>query len=183
MSRPGPVNTFFFWLMTLLGVAVLAPCLVLPPWLEYQAQLECLKAHRQYLAALETQLRGIQKQIEHLNTDPAYVLRLAQQDFGGSFKVPDIETIPVDAGPDSEPDVPTVSIVEDAPQPEPILPELTMFLEDALRRYPYAQAFVDERTRPLLMTAGGVLLVGAIVFLGLLDRGGRRAVLDAPPRG
>ena len=140
----------------------------MPAWLERQAQIEYLRAHEEYLAALRYRLQTTQKQIEHLNNDPAYLLRLAEQEFGGGIAVPNVETILIDPGPaaSSTPPMPT-SADPNAPRDEKLLPELAAFLDQAMQRHPYAQVFVDSRTRPLLMGIGGILLLTGIVLLGL----------------
>lgn len=176
MSGANGFKTLLFWLTILLGTAALAPCLILPAWLERQAQLEYLRAHEEYVAALRYRLQTTQKQIEHLNSDPAYILRLAEQEFGGSIAVPNVETILIDPGPASAAGQPPLPAGTDpnAPRDEKLLPELAAFLDQAMQRYPYAQVFVDSRTRPLLMGIGGVLLLTGIVLLGLAnDRGVR----------
>jgi hypothetical protein len=173
MSGTNGFKTLLFWLVILLGTAALAPCLILPAWLERQAQLEYLHAHEEYLAALRYRLQATQKQIEHLNNDPAYLLRLAEQEFGGGIAVPNVETILIDPGPAASGTTPPSAASADpnAPRDEKLLPELTAFLDQAVQRHPYAQIFVDSRTRPLLMGIGGVLLLTGIVLLGLV--GGR----------
>ncbi len=171
MSRPGPLNTLLFWFMVLAGTAVLAPCLILPAWLERQAQLECLQAQAEYKAALEQRLRAVRTQIDHLNNDPAYLLRLAEQDFGGAFRLPNVETIQIAPGPASVAPAsppPAAAVLPD----EALLPEIDRFLEGVMRRYVYAQVFVDGRSRPLLMALGGGLIGAGILLLGLLP--GRR---------
>ncbi len=180
MTRPSAVNTLLFWLMLLLGTAALAPCLVLPAWLERQAQLACLQARQAYLDGLQARLRTARIQIEHLNNDPAYILRLAEQDFGGAIKVPDVETIWIDPGPlpADATGPPVAAGSPPAESPEPLWPELDDFIDQGVRRYPEAQLFLDERTRPWLMGTGGGLIVAAIILLGLV--GDRRAGRSAP---
>ena len=182
MARSSPLATVLFWLMMLLGTAALAPCLLLPAWLERQAQLEYLKSHEAYLAALKLRLQTAQKQIEHLNNDPAYILRLAEQDFGGAFKLPNVETIRIEPGSVGDAATPPLNPPPpdaDTPQEDPLLPELSVFIEEAMRRYPHAQVFLDEKTRPMILGMGATLLVAGIVLLGLLD-GGRRGGRPQP---
>jgi cell division protein FtsB len=170
MARASVLNTVLFWLMVLLGTAALAPCLVLPAWLERQAQIECLHAREAYLATLQRRLQMLHKQIEHLNDDPAYILRLAQQDFGSALKVPDVETIPIEPG--VAPDDATLQPPMPARSPEDedqLLPDLTVFVEEAMHRYPYAWMYLDEKTRPVLMGLGGILLLNGIILLGLAN--------------
>jgi hypothetical protein len=167
MSRPSFANTLLFWLMLALGTAALAPCLILPAWLERQAQVECLRAREVYLAGLQRRLETVRKQIEHLNDDPAYILRLAEEDFGRAIKVPDVETIWIDPGPADAPSPPAAPIDALPENVEQLWPELDTFVDAAMRRYPEAQLFLDSRTRPWIMGTGGGLIVLAIVLLGV----------------
>jgi hypothetical protein len=167
MSRPSLANTLLFWLMLILGTAGLAPCLVLPAWLERQAQLECLRAREVYLAGLQQRLEVVRKQIEHLNDDPAYIIRLAEEEFGRAIKVPDVETIWIDAGSAEAPSPPPVPVAPLPDEADQLWPELDTFIDAAMCRYPEAQLFLDPRTRPWIMGTGGGLIVLAIVLLGL----------------
>ena len=167
MTRPSVANTLLFWLMLILGTAGLAPCLVLPAWLERQAQIECLRAREVYLAGLQQRLEVVRKQIEHLNDDPAYIIRLAEEDFGRAIKVPDVETIWIDAGSPDAPSPPPAPVEASPSEADQLWPELDTFIDAGMRRYPEAQLFLDSRTRPWIMGTGGGLIVLAIVLLGL----------------
>ena len=170
MPRASVLNTVLFWLMVLLGTAALAPCLLLPAWLERQAQIDCLHAREAYVETLRQRLLTVQKQIEHLNDDPAYILRLAQQDFGGALKVPDEETIPIEPGTASNEATPQPPLADRPPETDDdVLPDLSVFVDQAMQRYPYAWMFLDQQTRPVLMILGGVLLLNAIILLGLAN--------------
>ncbi len=165
---------FLFWLTILAGTALLAPCLILPAWLDRQAQAAYLQAQQEYVAALRDRLETVRRQVEHLNNDPAYVLRLAQQEFGPVFTVPNVETILV-APPEAERG-PLDDLPRDvaAPSTDP-LPNLDQFVDQALRRYPHTQLFVDEHTRPILLGVGGTLLCAGIVLFGLVGDRARPA--------
>ena len=82
MARSTRLETLMFWLMLAAGYAVLAPCLILPAWLEYEAQRAQLHDRDAALADLEAQLVQTQRQIERSQNDPAYILRLAAREFG-----------------------------------------------------------------------------------------------------
>lgn len=179
MARASVLNTVLFWLMVLLGAAALAPCLLLPAWLERQAQIECLHAREAYVETLRQRLQTAHKQIEHLNDDPAYILRLAQQDFGGALKVPDVETIPIEPGTAPDATAPQPPMPDKPPADEDqVLPDLTVFVEQTMYRYPYAWMFLDDQTRPVLMILGGVLLLNGVILLGLAN--GRRPAKPRP---
>ncbi len=161
------LETLLFWLMMIAGAAALAPCLILPAWLEHQAQLERRLAAQAYVTALQFRVDTVQKQIEHLRNDPAYVMRLAQQEFGHGIDASKSETILIEPSPDEGfvgPPAPAASA--DPNSSDEIIPELSAFLEQAIQRYPHAYYFVHGRTRPVLMSIGGTLLLTAAVLLG-----------------
>ena len=161
------LETLLFWLTLVASAALLAPCLVLPPWLEYQAQRDRLQAAQRQAEILASRVQAVEKQIDHLQNDPAYVLRLAQQEFGEAILPPGAETVRIEMGPDTfESNGPTAASVEPLPAAEDVLPELSAFLQQVLQRYPHAQVFVNPRSRPVLLGFGGVLLLTAIVLLG-----------------
>jgi hypothetical protein len=162
------LETLLFWFMTLAGVAALAPSLILPAWLEYEAQLERRQVAEAQVAAQQFRLQAVQKQIEHLRNDPAYVMRVAQQEFGRSIDGAKSETIYVDPSPDeSDPQPPALAPAGlDPNDPDQIIPELSAFLEQMVQRYPHTYLFVHSRTRPVLMAAGGLLILTAVVLLG-----------------
>jgi len=163
MTRANAIGTLFFWLMLALGAAGLAPALILPAWLEHQQARAALAAQQAQVADLEQHLRAIEKQIDHLNTDPAYLLRLAEQDFG-HLRVPNVETIRVAPGTTSEePPAPEQS---PAPLTDISVLELDRYVDEFVRRYPHAYLFVDPQARPILMLLSGALIFTAIVLLG-----------------
>lgn len=167
MARAAVASSVLFWLMLLTGAAVLAPCLLLPAWLEQQAEREWLAAYQAHVAALEYRLRSVQKQIEHLQHDPAYMLRLAQQDFG-ELKVPNVETIRIEPSPQElGADTATEAAPESAPE---LLPELASFIDDLLRRHPRAAAFLDQQVRPWLLGSGSGLILAALACAGWAKR-------------
>jgi len=161
------LETLLFWLMMVAGAAALAPCLILPAWLEHQAQLERRLAAQAYAAALQFRVDTVQKQIEHLRNDPAYVMRLAQQEFGHGIDASKSETILIEPSPDEGiVGPPAQAASADPNNPDEIIPELSAFLEQAIQRYPHAYFFVHSGTRPMLMATGGVLMLTAVLLLG-----------------
>lgn len=167
-----------FWLMAMMGGVALSLCLIMPPWLEYQAQLERLKAADAQVVALEQRLAATRKQIEHLRDDPAYVLRVARQEFGQTIEVTGTQTLavePVGAAADSPP---SAAI---PPAPDEVLPELSVFLGQVIARYPQVGLFVSAQTRPTVMGLGAVLLVTAVVLLGRPSPRTRRAIVLQEP--
>jgi hypothetical protein len=153
--------TLLFWLMFLAGGAALVACLVLPPWLEVRALRKAHALAQQRIAELEADLTRVSKQIEHLQSDPAYLERLARKEFG--IETPGIEWV--------EP--PTRPMTQPAPTPAGTPPErgqeLATALEHATHSSPFVAVFVLDETRPIVMVMAGVVMLMALV---LLLRGG-----------
>ena len=150
-----------FWGMALLGGALLAPCLILPAWLEYEASLD-LKALREYqIAAQEAEITKLCQQREHLETDDAYVLRLARREL--NIETPGMERIDVAPGEMETGNAGPRALPADDDE---LTPELSAMVEEIMLRYPRTQVFVHGATRPALMIVGGGLLLTAIVLLG-----------------
>lgn len=152
MTRSNPVETFLFWLMLLMGAAVLVPSLLLPPWIEHarlQAQHQQAQAQ---LAATRRHLAIVEKQIDCLKHDPAYVLRLVENGCAPRFR-----------GPIGHAD----NVQERLPTT--VTPRATV-TSQLIERYPVLRGYVDGRTRPALLAMGGTLLLTAIVLLGRPSR-------------
>lgn len=154
-----------FWTMALVGAATLAPCLVLPAWFEYQAAHEELAGRERLLAEQLAAHQRITVQIEHLKHDPAYNLRIAQQEFPDLGR--GLQTVLI--APDT-----TEPLVEAAPgglnpeisRPGDVAPEISEIVERLWERYPQAAIFARQDTRPVLMVLGAGLLLTAILLLG-----------------
>jgi hypothetical protein len=164
------------WVMALTSGAALALCLVLPPWIDYQAALAQREASQQRRAAIEQRLEAVRRQNEHLQNDPAYLIRLAREELGGAVQPPGAASVKISpseqqAALDEQHAVPAPS-----GEAEDVLPELTVFLKQVLDRYPQAYLFVSEKTRPGIMAMSSALLLTAIVLLG---RGVPRAAEQA----
>lgn len=176
MSIVRGFEALLFWAMALTSGAALALCLVLPPWMEYQATLAQREASRARLAAVERRLEAVQRQNEHLKNDPAYLMRLARQELGGSIQFPGAAAIRISP---SEQQLAWDEWAAQQAAPdevEDVLPELTVFLKQVLDRYPQAYLFVNEQTRPILIGLASLMLLTAIVLLG-------RGVPHTPPQG
>lgn len=170
LARATGLETLLFWLMALTGGAVLAPCLLLPPWLEHEAQRERYAAALANREAARLAAERAERDMQFLKDDPAYVLRLAEQEFG--LGPANMITVPVGPTPPEHPDVPVPGLAtrpSDAPA-APLLPELTEFVARVQARYPYTDYFVRNPSRTVFMIVGGGLLVTAIVLLGNAGR-------------
>ena len=150
-----------FWFMVLAGAAIVAPCVILPAWLEYQASLELRALWEQQVADRQAAVVKLRKQRQHLETDEAYVLRLAQEQF--NIEIPGVERVPVEPGTLPASDTPPAA---PAGASDELVPELSAKVDEILRRHPLAGMFVWPQTRPSLLLIGGGLVLMAIFLLG-----------------
>ncbi len=185
MTQPNPAATLLYWAMVLAGGLLVAPCLILPAWIEYQAALDLRGLREQQVQQREAEIEQLRRQREHLETDDAYVLRLASESL--NVEIPGVERIPIEPSP-VDPEAALEAEIEETP-PDEIVPELSALFEQALQRYPLARLFILPRVRPALLFTGGALIVAAIVLLcapTIPRRRGaaneRRQAMDMPAR-
>lgn len=177
------MSAVMFWLMTAAGGAVLVPCLVLPPWIEYRGVCGQLVARQAHIASLEQRIVTLQRQIDHLRHDPAYLERLAREELA-------IETPGVTAG---EPDAPTAepadaSPVEagapdasDADSLRVAFPRLASAADQAVDAFPqWVAVFLGAETRPWVLGLSCALVAAAVLLLG--SPGRRRTGESGPER-
>ena len=157
MARGRFVTTLLFWFMFIAGGGALFACLFLPAWLELRALREAYTADRRHTLELERQLARVTKQIEHIQSDPAYLERLAQEEFG--TETPGVQRVPVEiAGSEAAAEAAAASATA---QPE----SFEAALERATKRNPFLAIFVLDTTRPIVMVMAGVVLVSAFVLV------------------
>jgi hypothetical protein len=163
MPRAGAGTTLFLWLMLLAGGVSLFACVFLPPWLELRALRQERDSNRAIVQQLEQRLARATKQIEHMQSDPAYIERLAHEEFG--IDPPGVEVIPVETR-----ETTTSPATDDATDDTPAA-ELAAELERATETSPLVSVFVLDQTRPIVMAMSGVVVVVAVVLL-VRARGG-----------
>jgi len=163
MAHGRGLETLLFWVVILIGTAILVPCLLLPPWLDYQTAYRHREAAGTHVETLERRLRGAEKRLDRLQNDDTYVLRLAEDEFGETFRTPSVETIHVDIA-ESQPAI--MSEGEEASGDPVPLPEVATFVDHMLDEYPITRLYVSPHTRPVLMAIGAAVLLSAIVLVG-----------------
>lgn len=154
--------------MILAGGSVLAASVLMPAWLEYQAARHMLVSADTYVSQLRERATSLSAQIRHLQHDPAYVERLAREEFGRPK--PDVRVIPMDALPaadvdaDDEHDTASAAPRRDeysqlgATTPPPDLPA-------AIATSPLTRIFLDDTTRQMAMIVSSATILAAIVLL------------------
>lgn len=153
-----------FWILCLAGGAVLAPCLILPAWIEYQSASAQLAAADARVRNLEEENLRLARLIDHQLHDPAYNERQARAEFG--LHEPGVETVYVQRPPARTGNASPAPAAAAPPADSLVRPELAAFVERSVQQFPQAQLFLHESTRTRLMILGGGLLLIALVVLG-----------------
>ncbi len=164
MSNGGGMATVLFWVMALVGCAVLAPCLILPPLFDYHATLEINRQADRRNAAMRDRLAVVTNQIATIERDPAYIERLAREEFGLTpsgvtpIRVESADAVAADSGLSTD--------EEAADLADSKLPEVSEMAQRLVREYPLARTFVMPETRPYALLFGVGMLLAAVLLLG-----------------
>jgi hypothetical protein len=158
MNRSNPAITLLFWTMFVVGGLSLAVGMILPVWLEYRVEISRRDEAYQRLEDVKKQLVALERRIDHLQNDPAYLERVASREFG--FGAPPTE------------DAVAVQVVE-APATSPVLLEaqrpadrVVAVIDEATQTHPLIRLYLLDETRPLVMGMSAGLLAAAILLLG-----------------
>ncbi|MBK8914921.1 MAG: septum formation initiator family protein [Phycisphaerales bacterium] len=165
-----------FWLLVAASAALLAPCVLLPAWVEHRAARAAHGEAQQRVLSLAAENVRLARVIDHHRNDPAFIERHARREFG--LTPPGVEAIPSPAQPTAYADIEN----SDAPPPPPtiISAEMEARVEALLQRFPQAQTFLDPHKRPLILAAGTALALIALVLLGRPVRRAAPAPSPAP---
>ncbi|MDX2199726.1 MAG: hypothetical protein SF069_12240 [Phycisphaerae bacterium] len=158
-----PLNTLLFWIMIALGAALLAPCLLLPPWFEYQAVRQLGEQRAARVEELRQQLKALEQQ-NKFRDDPAYLERLAREEFGIGLTDAQTHRIRPEA---LEQAAAVVATLEPDSQPAAVsaAAELAAKIDELVQSHPEMRLFVAPRTRSIFMVLGGSTLLVALVLL------------------
>lgn len=174
MSLSHRLPAALFWALMIMALAGLAPCLILPAWMDYQSALRLRAVRLNNSERLAAEVASQQKQITHLHDDEAYRERILHEEVG--LDPPGIETLLVDRQrrPDERAGSTPPPLRRFAPSDDDRFATLTTLATSALKHYPnWTHVFILDETRPLVMGMSGVLLVSSILLLGRQHRGGR----------
>jgi len=156
MSTNGPrkrldlSNAVAFWLLTCLGLAVLAACVILPVYDRYlQVRAKDLQVQRQ-VAALEKKLAQLEFLAKATRNDPQYNEFLARNEL--SYRKPGQETVAVVPQPVATDGAKTVPGAADLHIPAGIRPGSWAY-----------STFINKRNRMILLIMAGACLAVAIL--------------------
>ncbi len=162
VAKPTPQGlgaALTFWLLSGMGLAVLAACVFVPEWRTYE-DLQLAKQQAQYHSEqMDQALSRERRLLEAMHSDPAVIGRLARRELG--FHNVDDQTIYVEkAAQLYEPE--TKAFV--AKEVEP--PEFVSSLFTWLPAFDYDRVFCDAQSRNLLMAMSVGLIASAFLLFG-----------------
>jgi hypothetical protein len=158
MNRSNPAITLLFWTMFVVGGLSLAVGMVLPVWMEYRTELARRDEATRRLEEVQRQLVALERRIDHLQNDPAYLERVASREFGlGSPTTPNSVAIEIVENPASGP------VLLEAQVPGQ---RVTAIIDEATQTHPLIRLYLLRETRPLVMGMSAGLLAAAIILLG-----------------
>lgn len=158
-TRSNPAATLLFWLMFLSAGSSLAACLLLPVWLEYRALRGVYASTNERIVEMQERLVAYDHQIDHLLNDPAYIERLARQEFGFGESSENVVFVAAD-----EAELPA-SAPATAPAAQDRVEQVSAYVERAAAGNPLVSLFIRPETRPVVMSLSGLVLVIAVVTL------------------
>lgn len=165
IERPTQGGACLFWLLTLMGLATFAPCIILPPWRQYQALEMAAQIEQHHLDALQHQVDRERRLLDAIRSDPGVVARLAQREL--RFRRVDSQAVHVS--------VPATRVEAEAPfVPEPPRPPAVIARAvSVLPRFDYDRVFCGDQTRPIVMGMSVALIGAAFALSGRLAEGRR----------
>jgi len=149
-----------FWLLSGMGLTVLAACVLLPEWRTYE-DLQLAQQQAQYHSRrVEQSLAHEQRLLDAIHSDPAVIGRLARRELG--FHSIDDQTVYVEyMAPSIEP---SDGFIPKRVEPPAIVSTVMSWLPT----YHYDRIFCDKQTRHVLMVMSVGLIVTAFLLFGRL---------------
>ena len=167
-----------FWMLILLALGALIPCVLLPEWRQYQALCQAEQAQRHRADSLQRRIEKQRRLLMALRSDPAVVARLARREYGFQREGEQVVavTLPavararvgstfVSVGP------PVAGVASPVVGDEPFLPQ-PVSLPPVLARaasylpadYDYDRIFGDDQTRLVIMVMSVALIAVAFAL-------------------
>jgi hypothetical protein len=144
-----------FWLLTIMGFAAFAPCILLPEWREYQTLRVAEQREQFRVDQIREEVAKEQRGLEALRSDPAVVARLARREFAFHQPGEGIVAVPVAHVPE-----PARGFVPQAVEPPAVLQRYERYLP----RLNYDVLFCEGETRILIMGMSLCLILLTVVL-------------------
>lgn len=145
-----------FWLLIVLGLCVLTPCVLLPAWREHQTADVRHRMLAQRVELAEQRVAKQRKMLEALHSDPAAITRAAMREL--DYTLPGQDFVIVETAPPAQLDAQLAPI-----EPKP-LPVSLRRLADLLPDLDYDAVFCRRPIRSIMMTMSAGLIAAAFAI-------------------
>jgi hypothetical protein len=170
-DSPGAVvaqHCIMFWVLTVLALAVFAPCVLAPIYAETEQILETERGLERFVADKTAEMKRNDERIKAIKGDPQVNQRIIRRELNYRFEgeqliqwsSAELASMPLD-----------LSTLENAPEPlPPVNPYPTWVLKvgEWLPAWPWRKLFVDSPNRELLVIMAAGLLATAFFLYGPL---------------
>jgi len=145
-----------FWLLIVLGLCVLTPCVLLPAWREHQAADLRHRMLAQRVEQTELRVAKQRRMLDALHSDPAVITRAAMREL--DYTLPGQDFVIVETSPPAHGDTASPPI---APKP---LPVALRRLADLLPDLDYDAVFCRSPIRSIMMAMSAGLIAAAFAI-------------------
>jgi hypothetical protein len=170
-TRPNPdpagssaSSSLLFWALIVLAATAFVPCVLLPPWRDYQALDLAVQVEERVTEAARTGVRRLRHSARAIRTDPAVAARLARREL--SYDHLGQTEVPVPGVSPANPNTADPIALQPVQPPLPIARAI-----GHLPAINYDRLFVDQPTRTILMLLSGGLVLAALVLCRPRDSG------------
>jgi hypothetical protein len=163
---PRVQHCIMYWLLTLVAMAIFAPCVLMPIWVRSDQILESEQDARRLISELEMQVDRNAERIRALTADPAVNERLMKHELRYreegeqliAWPKSELAAIPVDLS-ELQPE----DDFEPAPNP---YPQWALAVRQWLPKWQWRELFTKSPSRPLLLMMSAGLLITAVLLYG-----------------
>ena len=157
-----------FWLLVLMGLSTLAPCVILPEWRAYQVLSVAQQAEQHRVDTLQCVVDRERRLLEALRSDQSVIDRLAQREL--NFQRAGERVVRVSVPPDDGLRTSPGAVNGGCETPfvaQPVRPpRMVERLGSFLPAYHCGHIFCDDETRPILLCMSVALICTAFGLFG-----------------
>ena len=157
-----------FWLLVLMGLSTLAPCVILPEWRAYQVLSVAQQAEQHRVDTLQCVVDRERRLLEALRSDQSVIDRLAQRELNFQRAGERVVRVSVPAGDGLRTSPGAVNGGCETPfVARPVRPpRMVERLGSFLPAYDYGHIFCDDETRPIILCMSVALICTAFGLFG-----------------
>lgn len=156
-------HTIMFWVLTTLALAVFAPCVLVPIWIEVEQAADYEKGMAEVIADLQAQSQRNDKRIQALLADPLVNERIARRELNYVPAGEQVTRWSADELANLHTPIPAGVLSADAAQSEQT-PNWAKSVIRWLPAWPWRELFAEKNNRCLLLLMAGGLIATAFLL-------------------